>query len=506
MDLAPPPADAAAAPDHPAPGTEDPEPPERVVGGVAAWLGERLDVDALWLRIAFVLLALVGGVGVIVYGGLWLAFVVGAEPGREWARVAGGVALVGGLPLLLTAGFSVLDGPVAVLALLLGLAVALWQPRRPLQPASSYRDAPSVAPAGAVGPDADRSGPGAAATAWRRRPRLARRVRRPPSILGRTTLGVAVLVAAVGALIDQLNGGRLHPEQWLGAAAIVCGCGLVAGAFVGRARWLIVPAALVAGTGFVAGEAARVGVRASALAGDEYVYIGPGSVGDRTIREHAVLGTVSVTIDGAPSIPVTVDARAGIGDVRIFAADDVAVEVRARTDHGVVDVLGERRGDGSFTVGPERPADVVVIARVGRGDVYVGGWTRAPEVTPPVVLPGVETQYVAEGVALTTGGRFVLGEGEAVIDADDTVLTGSTTVEDRVTRIITSYGEFQLLPGGLLLTPYGELLDLRELRGDSPGADEAGTAAPEPAPTVPAGSAVDSVPAAPTVPPTTSGG
>jgi phage shock protein PspC (stress-responsive transcriptional regulator) len=503
VDLAPPPADAAAAPDHPSPGAQDPDPPERIVGGVAALLAERLDIDALWIRIAFVLLALVGLVGVVVYGALWLTFVVGADPDRRWARLAGGAVLVGGLPLLLTAGFSVLDGPLAVLALLAGLAVALWQPRGPLRPVSSYPSVPRAAPARpAAPPDVDATGLGGASSAWDRRPRLPPRERRPPSLLGRTTLGIAVLVAAGGALIDQLNGGRLHPEQWLGAAAVVCGCGLVAGAFVGRARWLVVPAALLAGTGFTAGEAARVGVRPSALVGDEYVHVGADSLGGRTIREHVVMGTVDVTIDGAPSSPVTVDARSGIGDVRVFASDEVTVEVRAETDHGVVDVRGERRPDGSFTVGPERPPDVVVVARVGRGDVYVGGWTGMPAIAPRVDLPGAAQQHVAEGVALTTGGRFVLGTGEAVIDADDTVLTGAATVQDRVTLIATAYGEFQLLPGGLLLTPYGELLDLHALRGDLAATGEAGTdrAAPDPAGSAP------SVPTAPTVPMSTPGG
>ena len=63
-----------------------------------------------------------------------------------------------------------------------------------------------------------------------------------PSILGRATLGVAIAVAAIGALIDEANGGRLHPEQWLGAAAVVCGLGLLVGTLRGHGRWLIVPA------------------------------------------------------------------------------------------------------------------------------------------------------------------------------------------------------------------------------------------------------------------------
>ena len=306
----------------------------RIVGGVAALLAERLDIDALWLRIAFVLLALVGGVGLVLYGALWLAFVVGADPDRRWARIAGGAVLVAGLPLLLTQGFNFFDGPFAVLALLVGLAVALWQPRRALRPAVSF-PAPPADGSGSIGRPAD--GPDAERPAARRRVRLPPRPVRPPSILGRLTLGVAVVVAAVGALIDQANGGRLHPEQWLGAAAVVCGCGLLVGAVRGRALWLVLPAALFAGAGFVAGEAARVGIHPGALAGDAYVYVGDQTTGGRTVEEHVVVGTVDVTIDGAPSAPLTVDARAAIGDVRVWADVDVTVEVRATVDHGAID-------------------------------------------------------------------------------------------------------------------------------------------------------------------------
>ena len=256
MDLAPPPADAAPAPAPPP--ADEPAPPERILGGVAALLADRLDIDALWLRIAFVLLALVGGVGLVLYGALWLAFIVGADPDRRWARVAGGVVLVAGLPLLLTQGFTFFDGPWAVLALLVGLAVALWQPRPALRPVASFLPSPAGR---VIEPDATPGDDRGERRAARRDVRRTRRAQRTPSVLGRLTLGVAIVVAAVGALIDQANGGRLHPEQWLGLAAVVCGCGLLVGAFVGRALWLVVPAAMFAGTGFVAGEAARIGVQ-----------------------------------------------------------------------------------------------------------------------------------------------------------------------------------------------------------------------------------------------------
>jgi hypothetical protein len=296
-----------------------------------------------------------------------------------------------------------------------------------------------------------------------------RRVRRPPSILGRLTLGVAVVVAALGALIDQVNGGRLHPEQWLGSAAIVCGVGLLVGAFMGRALWLIAPAAMFAGSGFVAGEAARVDLEPDALFGDEVVRIGSDTPGGSRRSEHVVIGTVDVTVVGAPSEPVTVDARAAIGEVHISVVDEVTVEVRATVDNGDVEVGGVERSDGTFTVGPDGPPDVVVDARVGRGDITVEQHERIPRPIPPdppdapdpPVLGG--ERLVAEGVVLTPGGQLVLADGDAVIELDGTVLTGSTERRDGITVILTSLGDFQLLPGDLLVTPSGTVLELPTL-------------------------------------------
>ena len=360
MDLAPPPADSAPVLDPP---PSELRPPQPVFGGVAALLAGRLAIDALWIRIAFVLLALVGGVGVLVYGAMWLALVVGQAPGKRWARVTGGALLVFGLPLILTNGFSFFDGPTAVLALLAGLAVALWQPR-----ATTPMPVPATAPVEVAVPvPAPRP----------------ERPARPPSILGRLTLGIAVLVAAVGALIDQANGGRLHPEQWLGAAAVVCGVGLVAGAFAGRALWLAVPAVLFAGTGFVAGEAARIGVHPTAVFGDEFMFVGNADPGGVTQREHVAVGRIEVAIDGAPLSPVAIDARVGIGEIDVRVAGDVTVEVRAEVDHGTVDVDGVRRSDGTFSIGPEGAPDVVVTAIIGRGDLEIDRYD--PDVERPTI-------------------------------------------------------------------------------------------------------------------------
>lgn len=55
---------------------------DRILGGVCTGLAAGLYVDALWIRIAFVLLALVQGIGVVLYIVLWVVMPerAGAQP------------------------------------------------------------------------------------------------------------------------------------------------------------------------------------------------------------------------------------------------------------------------------------------------------------------------------------------------------------------------------------------------------------------------------------------
>ncbi len=48
------------------------DPDDRFLAGVASGLGEHLGLPPLRVRVAFLLLALLGGLGVVLYGGLWL--------------------------------------------------------------------------------------------------------------------------------------------------------------------------------------------------------------------------------------------------------------------------------------------------------------------------------------------------------------------------------------------------------------------------------------------------
>lgn len=79
----------------------------RVLGGVAAGIGEHIGLDPLIVRITFVILSLAAGFGVIVYGLLWLLAPLEAsdepiQPRRALPRpgirrIAGAVMVVGGV-------------------------------------------------------------------------------------------------------------------------------------------------------------------------------------------------------------------------------------------------------------------------------------------------------------------------------------------------------------------------------------------------------------------------
>lgn len=105
----------------------------RVLGGVAGGLGERFDVDANVFRVAFVVLAILWGVGIAIYLAMWIilpgdglapASTDGAEPRSRTRAVRSGlVAVVGAVvavivAILFVVGLSHGPGPHAFRALI----------------------------------------------------------------------------------------------------------------------------------------------------------------------------------------------------------------------------------------------------------------------------------------------------------------------------------------------------------------------------------------------------
>ena len=439
-----------------------------VFGGVALDLARRFGVDPLWPRLAFVVLALLDGFGIFVYAGLWLVLIVGRRPGWAVARVAGAAILVGSVFVLQGVDDPWIGSPWTWAVLLAGAAVALWAPRG--------------IPA-AAGPVIDHAQPDDRAGTVRR---VAAPRDREPSVLGRAVLGVALLVAATGALVDQLNGGRLHPEQWLGAAAVVCGLGMVIGGWRGRGLWLVVPGLVFAGTGFVAGHAARAGVDSPSL-GDEDVWIDGGTEGPANSTRTAGIARLTV-VDVPPTTPMTSDLRVGIGRIEIDVDNDVTVQVRPVAHDGDVKVDNRVTHDDVITVGPEGDPDVIVTAEISLGDIQIErfNFDEPPEFDVPDVPEGVVLD-LGEGLSMARDGTVILPDGLGAITPDGDVVRGGGRLVSRgdgATVIGSPYGDFLLLPNQMIITPSGVLIDVPARRADLLGTTTT-TATTQPATTVP---------------------
>ena len=129
----------------------------RVLGGVAGGIADHLHVRVLWVRVAFVLLGLMSGAGVLAYGLLWI-FVPQASPGTPAPQPASpverrqalGIAAVGVAILIVVAALGLGDSLGVVLGPL-GLAAIgaafIWREADDARRARWRRSA-----AGIVGP------------------------------------------------------------------------------------------------------------------------------------------------------------------------------------------------------------------------------------------------------------------------------------------------------------------------------------------------------------------
>jgi phage shock protein PspC (stress-responsive transcriptional regulator) len=331
-------------PQTPVDETPEPEPrklkrsgSDAVIGGVASGLGRYFNVDPILFRIGFVVLAFVGAAGVLAYLAL-LAFVPSDGEERQGgtaskaAAVAGTVVLGIALVTFLSPPLFFF-GPGLLIVGLIGLAgFLLWR---------------------AVGGGVDSGDP-------------ARTVGR---IAIAALVGVAVLGAAVGVgLAAALGGGVV-----IAALAIVTGLALIGTAFVGGARWLIVPAlALVLPLGVVS------------AGGIEF----KGGVGDRDyrpatsaqLREHYEVGIGSLIVDlrdvDLPVGKTDLAVDVGLGEAVLYVPSDACITSDVEIGAGSSDVL-DRNNDGvdvhyvdNSVTASDRP-ELHINADVGVGVVEV---------------------------------------------------------------------------------------------------------------------------------------
>ena len=308
---------------------------DAVIGGVAAGLGRYFNVDPLLFRIGFVVLSFAGGVGVLAYL-LLLAFVPsdgGERPGgtSKAAAVAGAVVLGVALVAFLGTPFFFFGPGLLVLAIV-GLAgYLLWR---------VFGGESSGDPARTAG-----------------------------RIFLAVLLGIAVAGAALGVgLAAALGGGVV-----IASLAVVTGLVLVGTAFVGGARWLIVPAlALVLPLGVVA--AADIDLDGG-IGEREYA---PATMSE--LRDHYAIGIGGLDVDltdlDLPTGRTDLDIDVGLGEAIIYVPDGACVTSDVEIGAGAADFL-DRDYDGvdvSFAQAATPPTgrpQLHIDADVGVGVVEV---------------------------------------------------------------------------------------------------------------------------------------
>jgi hypothetical protein len=219
-----------------------------------------------------------------------------------------------------------------------------------------------------------------------KRPPKVKKPRPPKSILGRLTVAVMLIVVSSMALVELADIAHFQLYEYAAAALGVVAVGLLVGAWIGRAYWLIIIALLIAPVLFFSSLLPRV---TNWSAGDPS-YL-PTSV--QEIPESYDLGAGRMTIDLTHlsveqlSQAGEIDASLGLGQLVVRLPSDVGATVDAKVgagsvsggqvfDNAVVDVY-EYSGLGVeqvFTVGSP-PHDLLLSLEVGMGEIeiqYVG--------------------------------------------------------------------------------------------------------------------------------------
>ena len=386
---------------------------DRKIAGVAGGLGRYAGIDPLVFRILFVVLAVFGGSGILLYALGWLLVPEDGETESEAQRLFSGrstrsvtsvVALVLVLVIgLVATGATIHSGPglggLGVLIVIAVVVVLLLRDGRRTPPPvpPTFGPVPPPAEPGAFGQTPGTAytspPPGATPTAQTASfapppagPGQPPYVPAPPpppapprerSILGRATLSVALIV--VGLLIGW-NVATTHdvPARVVIAAALgVVGAGLVVGAFVGRARWLVVWGVLLT---LLASAAAISDVPVHGGIGQRTW--SPTTVQQLHARYRLAVGDSELDLsrlDLTNAGRQRVEIRQGAGDMTVVIPDGVVVRIDADVNAGEIRLPGRTPMNGTDladrVVVPEGSAPsaavLVVDAHLGVGSLEV---------------------------------------------------------------------------------------------------------------------------------------
>ncbi len=290
---------------------------DRMLGGVAGGLGRYFGIDPIIFRIAFVVLTFAGGAGVLAYVAM-LLFVPSDDPdadrstGQRALRIVGGAVLVIAALSFLGPGLFWAGPGLVPLAVLVVIVVLLVRAAR-----------------GGQGDDFTR-------------------------VLARIGLVLLVIALAAAGAVAVALGAAVGGGTLIAVGVIVAGVALAAAGFFGGARWMILPALVLA---------VPLGVVAAAdLSLD-------GGTGERDYRPATLaalqpdyrLGAGEMRLDltklRLPEGDTPLRVSMGAGHVEVIVPRDVCVASNVDVRMGYAEVPG--RADGGFDVDyRELPASI----------------------------------------------------------------------------------------------------------------------------------------------------
>lgn len=186
-----------------------------------------------------------------------------------------------------------------------------------------------------------------------------------------TVIGVVLLVVGCGWLAQMLGMLTVTWPMLLSAALVSLGVALVFTARRSTSAFPVVAGILMAGV--LAATTATVNLDAGVLragAGDRFFQ--PISAGDLDHEFATAAGEMVVDLERLQLSEGTedVEAKIGVGELRVVVPSDVAVRVRASVGAGEIDILGKLKADG---VGQSRSyEDPGYAAAVRRLDIDLG--------------------------------------------------------------------------------------------------------------------------------------
>ena len=171
----------------------------------------------------------------------------------------------------------------------------------------------------------------APATAWQ--PRSAPR---PRSILGLVTVAAALLATGVVALLDTEGVVTVSVATCLAIALMVVGAGLIAGAWFGRSRFLIVLGALL-----IPLTVASTLVDEPLTGGTGNVIVAPQGLVDLRGQYHLAAGQLTVDLSQIPlSSSAVVSVTVAFGKLTVIVPSQANVVIAAHAGAGHIDLFG----------------------------------------------------------------------------------------------------------------------------------------------------------------------